>query len=177
MSNPKALYNAAIGAYEEGKLEDAERLAKKLVSEYPSSNLANAARRILRALNVSIEEPGENSQQGGVAQQSSSASEEAFSKEEWDNAPIGSVHEPSGHYTTTRTLASLFSLVGWVIVALGVVTAFSLANGTSGFLIGVAIACLGLGQVMGGQLIRATVDTADNTLKILHALKNTRLKP
>lgn len=164
MSNAKQLYNAALMAYESGDFEEAERLGRKIIAESPEGNLAQAAQKFVRSPGGEGQAPPTGSVESG--------SGAAYSKERRNAASGAADPEPTGRYETARALASFFSLIGWLIVALGVLGAIPASEyGPIAIGMCVALSFIGLVQVMGGQMIRATVDTADNTLKILHVLK------
>lgn len=83
------------------------------------------------------------------------------------------------NYTATKILASLIILLGWVTVIIGFFLAFLTFKESSNWgtskallmsspMIGIAIS--GLVCIVIGQLLRATIDTADNTRKIFNHL-------
>jgi len=89
-------------------------------------------------------------------------------------------------YNATRTIASIISLVGWVLVGIGGMVFLKglLIGGNSsdnpfvssgalaayGMLSGLGTSISGLILVLGGQITRAVVDTADNTGRMAFAL-------
>ena len=86
-------------------------------------------------------------------------------------------------YKTGRLLVAAISLIGWLVVASGVIAFFAVSQivsesfgSTAGkhlipIAIGVLIGILGLGFVALGQFLRATIDTADFTGEILTLMK------
>jgi hypothetical protein len=73
-----------------------------------------------------------------------------------------SVH---GTYGTSRGIASFFGLIGWLLVGAGALAAIAGLSagpfGVMGVAIGIGLAVAGLLQVAAGQMLRATVDSAD----------------
>ncbi len=84
-------------------------------------------------------------------------------------------------YKTAKGIAMLVSFAGWLLFAGGIVVVFfglvegiqSKHEGVSilAILPGLGAAIFGLLCVMGGQLTRAVVDTADHTREIMNILR------
>jgi len=70
-----------------------------------------------------------------------------------------------GSYGSARGIAGIAAFFGWLSVAGGALAVIGgLAAGPFGFMIaaiGIGIAAIGLLQVAAGQMLRASVDTAD----------------
>ena len=156
MSGPKQLFDAAAKAYEDGDIEEAQRLGKKIVDEYPGYRLPSVAKEFVQTSKA----PSTSVMAGQKAQRNAARSSE--------------VTQSSGRYATTRMLATIFEFIGWAVVVVGVVVAIALSDrlGPVGLLSGSGVSFFGLLQVMGGQLIRAQVDTSDTALEILQVLKS-----
>jgi hypothetical protein len=81
-------------------------------------------------------------------------------------------------YKTARMVSQIISLIGWAVVGLTFLFAFITLRGMGpygfiGFLLMLAVGVLGgLILVAAGQIVRATVDTADNTGKMLAIMKS-----
>lgn len=95
-------------------------------------------------------------------------------------------------YQTARLLARIISGIGWVVVAIGVlaliaavIAAITMRGGdamggvtpasymgTMGLVGGVSLIVSGIVQIAVGQLLRATVDTADNTREMLAIMRS-----
>lgn len=96
-------------------------------------------------------------------------------------------------YQTARLLARIISGIGWVVVLLGVlaliaavIAAITMRGGgdtlggvnpgsymgTMGLVGGVSLIVSGIVQIAVGQLLRATVDTADNTREMLAIMRS-----
>ena len=93
-------------------------------------------------------------------------------------------------YKTARTIASFISFIGWFIVSIGGLMALSglfsfMKSKTAGMyggmyggfgatsLLGAMVLIVsGLMLVMGGQVTRAAVDTADNTGRVASMMQN-----
>jgi hypothetical protein len=81
-----------------------------------------------------------------------------------------------GTYDTARAIAGIFTFFGWALVVIGAIVAIVTFAGQRGgelfigFGAGVAVAGIGFLQVAAGQIVRATVDTADYSRQslILH---------
>ncbi len=80
----------------------------------------------------------------------------------------------SSSYETARALAKLTAFFGWLGVVVGAIGFFvSLpAPDPISFLISIGLVSLGLISVAAGQVMRAVVDTSDNTGQILALLQN-----
>jgi hypothetical protein len=90
----------------------------------------------------------------------------------------------SSTYETARGVSQLVSLVGWILVAIGVGGVVFLVKQAGGFeqlfsgmgaigaILSLLVSVAGLLLVTSGQVVRATVDNADNTGQILYLLKN-----
>ncbi|MDA3862045.1 MAG: hypothetical protein PF445_12560 [Melioribacteraceae bacterium] len=84
-------------------------------------------------------------------------------------------------YGTTRTITKLLSFLGWLNIVLGLLISLIVAIKSplfnwSTLLPAVGGLIIGLHLVISGQIIRATVDSADNTGQILTLLKNRTIK-
>jgi hypothetical protein len=91
-------------------------------------------------------------------------------------------------YKTARGIASFISFLGWVLVVIGGLaaakTAISLMQPNYGgfyggisaasFLTAIALAVSGFLLVMGGQVTRAAVDTADNTGRLVNLMESAK---
>lgn len=92
---------------------------------------------------------------------------------------IGKPETYTSTYETSRTIAKIVSAVGWVVVGVGalllLITIPELAKSRYGvnwlkLIPSIGIALAGFLVVAAGQVTRATVDTADNTGRILSVL-------
>jgi len=80
------------------------------------------------------------------------------------------------HYNTARTISDILSVIGWIMVVVGVLGALILASQGYNFnvlamLPGLAIAISGLFMVVAAQVTKATVDNADQTREIMNLLR------
>jgi len=80
------------------------------------------------------------------------------------------------HYNTARTISDILSVIGWIMVVVGVLGALILASQGHSFnvlamLPGLAIAISGLFMVVAAQVTKATVDNADQTREIMNLLR------
>jgi hypothetical protein len=94
----------------------------------------------------------------------------------------------SSTYNTARSIAAIVSFFGWVLVGIGILgVAFllqqagglkQLASGVGGIgaIVSLLVAVAGLLLVASGQVVRGTVDNADNTGEILAIIKATALE-
>ena len=111
----------------------------------------------------------------------SSAAIEA--KEILDGLPLRSVTKPvtstaedsqSLKYSTGHGVATIVELLGWVVALggiVGIVYAASQGFGVLGVLAGIGITVAGFLQIMGAQLVTATLDNTDHTREILALLQ------
>ena len=79
----------------------------------------------------------------------------------------------SSKYGAAQGISSIAEVIGWVLIAVGIVTVF-LTFGTLralAFLGGISISVSGLFLVMASQFVRAIVDNADTTREILALLR------
>ncbi len=81
-------------------------------------------------------------------------------------------------YKTARTISQVVSFIGWAVVVLCIFGLFvmSLHNFAGGLLVFAGGILSGILLVIAGQFTRATIDTADNTGKILALIKSTNNK-
>ena len=80
------------------------------------------------------------------------------------------------NYNTARTMSDILSVIGWIMVVVGVLGALILASQGYSFnvlamLPGLAIAISGLFMVVAAQVTKATVDNADQTREIMNLLR------
>ncbi len=77
-------------------------------------------------------------------------------------------------YKTARIISQVVSFVGWAVVVLSIFSLFSLSLHlfSMGLLVFAGGIISGILLVIAGQFTRATIDTADNTGKILVLLKS-----
>ena len=80
------------------------------------------------------------------------------------------------NYNTARTMSDILSVIGWIMVVVGVLGALILASQGHSFnvlamLPGLAIAISGLFMVVAAQVTKATVDNADQTREIMNLLR------
>jgi len=74
--------------------------------------------------------------------------------------------DDSSNYKMGQVGANFIQAVGWIFIAGGIVISLDTIP------LGVGIAISGLFTIMGAQITSATLDTANNTKKILELLKN-----
>jgi len=164
MSNSSELLKAAIYAIKsEGDKDRGLSIARQLLEHYPNSPEAVKAQTIVDKL----------SPQSAAA---TSEREEVYSAEEWSGVKAKSADsEPKTKYGTARGVASFIEILGWLVVIIGVIVGFqggSSNAGVAGILVGAAVAFSGLMLIASAQVVRATVDTADNTQHMVALLKN-----
>ncbi len=94
----------------------------------------------------------------------------------------------SSTYSTARSIAAIVSFFGWILVGIGILgVAFllkeagglkQLASGVGGIgaIVSLLVSVAGLLLVASGQVVRGTVDNADNTGEILAIIKATALE-
>lgn len=88
------------------------------------------------------------------------------------NKPVKTGYTSS--YDTTRAISLIISFIGWFMIVISIVvcvfTSFVLLLPAIGVIVS------GLLLVMGGQLTRAMIDTADHTGEMIVLMKNNRSK-
>jgi hypothetical protein len=89
-------------------------------------------------------------------------------------SPAAGLQSQSSKYSTARGVAAFIGFLGWITVLGGILSmvyAASQGLGGLGVLLGIGVIIAGFLQVMGAQLVTATLDNADNTGEILALLK------
>jgi hypothetical protein len=163
MSNSSDLLQAAIYAIKsDGDKDRGLSIARQVLEHYPNSPEAAKAQTIIDKLSP---------KSAGVMPDR----EEVYSAEQWSGAKAESeLPEPKTKYGTARGVASFIEVLGWLVVIIGVFVGFqggSSNAGVAGILIGAAVAFSGLMLIASAQVVRATVDTADNTQHMVALLK------
>ena len=84
----------------------------------------------------------------------------------------------SSHYSTGQRLAAFISSLGWVLLVISILSIFVLGSeiGIAGAIGGVYGAIASLFLVAAGQMMGATLDTANNTMQIANLLKAQQAK-
>jgi hypothetical protein len=164
MSNSADLLKAAVYAIKtEGNRERGLSIARQILEHYPDSDEAIKAQTIVDKLSPK-------------SQETMPDREEVFTAEEYAGDKLESaLPELKTKYGTARGVASFIEFVGWLVVIIGVFVGFlggSSNAGLVGILIGAAVAFSGLMLIASAQVVRATVDTADNTQHMVTLLKN-----
>jgi len=148
-SAPDELLGNAKKAWDDGDKGTADHYCRQILETYPDSNAAQDAKEIL----------------DGLVEQSVSKP---------PTSVVTDSHSQSSKYTTARGVAFVIEFLGWSFVVIGIfamIYASSKQQGVVGVLIGIGVIVGGLLQIMGAQIVRATVDTADNTNAILTELR------
>ena len=152
--NTQELYKNATEAKNTGNDMEALKLLSEIIENHPNSQEAELARAMRYNIN----------NKDDVAVSSDSTSGASYSSD----------------YGVARSISQVISILGWVVVAVGIIAAFSgllagnrYGGGVSliGILPGLGIAISGLFLVVAGQITRATVDNADHTREILKLIK------
>lgn len=114
-----------------------------------------------------------------VSKQTSSPSEEAYTKEQWEGATSSGKHTSlyETKYGLARGMASFFVLIGWLVVAAGIVSGLISIQQTGvnvlfGFLLAGSVSITGLVMVMLALIVMATLDNADHTGEMLALMKS-----
>ncbi|MGH8583064.1 MAG: hypothetical protein ACREWG_09825 [Gammaproteobacteria bacterium] len=96
--------------------------------------------------------------------------------------------EYSSTYGTARKVAGFVSFIGWILVGIGILGLGSLVQEAGGIkqlfsdigaiagILSLLVSVAGLLLVALGQVVRATVDNADNTGQMLAIIKATALE-
>ena len=169
MRNEDQLVKASLEAMQKsGGREEALELARKVLLHYPDTDAARKAQEIVETL-ASTELDEESSETKAVDDGI------ANSKAEWDGKNTSTDRTTSsGTYGAGRGIAGLAEFLGWTTViggCIAIVYALSQSLGTDGVLIGIALIIGGLFQIMGAQIVKATIDNAVNTRSILNLLQ------
>lgn len=94
----------------------------------------------------------------------------------------------SSTYSTARSVAAIVSFFGWILVGIGILGVAFLVDQTRdlkqlfsgmggiGAIVSLLVSVAGLFLVASGQVVRGTVDNADNTGEILAIIKATALE-
>ena len=146
------LLEKAMKAWDNGDKDRADYFCKQILEVYPESNAAQDAKEVLDGLpERSVTKPLTSPNTGSNSQTS--------------------------NYTTARGVSYIIEFLGWALVVVGVFAMIYSAtqnSGVMGVLIGIALTIGGLLQVMGAQIVRATVDNADHTGEMLAIMKSDR---
>lgn len=171
---PYSMFDTARKLAREGRPEEALELFQELIRDFPDSPEAKAARGDVQRLTEEVKRAaasprapeGSRDVRRPVVAHGVGAS---------DDLPYES------SYNAARGVASLISFVGWLFVVGGAILALvvivTVSQSRYGslslplFVPALSAAVSGLLLVMGGQVTRATVDTADNTARVLHLLQ------
>jgi hypothetical protein len=155
--NKQQLFETARNAHiNEQNIPKARSLYQSVISQYPKSEEASLAEQELFRIEYNEDE---------VSLKQGSANDRSASK-------AGKSHTYSSTYETARGVANTIATIGWVIVGLSLLITVALIKeagpmGLGGLLLSVS----GFVVVALGQILRATVDNADNTGQILALIK------
>lgn len=165
MSNPTELLRAAAHALKTEKdQERAKKISQQILDSYPDSKEAGSARLIVDRVNADAKRT------------SSKTSEEVYSAAEWDGVtPKTLVYNYESKYGVARATASFIEFVGYLSIVLSVVVIFLSADkaDVAAVMTGAMLLPLFIGAliVMLAQLVKATLDNADNTGELLAIMK------
>ena len=96
----------------------------------------------------------------------------------------GSSRRYNSEYRVALLLAKLITILGWIVFVIGLVmivvrfmSSFSYGMGmlVAGVINGFWTSCCGLFVIVSGQMMRALIDTADNTRKILISINERKI--
>jgi hypothetical protein len=148
-------------AHSAGDIKRAIQLAERLTIQLPNSEEAKEAKKLIDSLGVTYEQI--------VSSETLAATEQ---KDELRN--VHTVTIPTS-YGTAQFVGSMLVVIGWFVVACGPLAMVLLLTNSSNTLaaiaFGMAFVIAGLLVVAGGQLIRASADTADTCRAILKEMQ------
>jgi len=87
-----------------------------------------------------------------------------------ENTSVINRIDTESKYGTARGFSSFLEILGWLVVVAGGIAAISMQS-MAGLLAGAGLAITGFMLIMGAQVTKAVVDTADHTREIHILLK------
>ena len=151
MSNSDDVLKIAKQAWDEMDKVRANQLARQILEYYPDSEAAIEAQAIVDGL----------SHQLGKSQTV-------------PVTPTPAIVSETTSYGTVRGVANFIEFIGWLIVVAGIIAgmvAVVYKGGAIGYFGAFGVSLSGFLLVMGAQVVKATVDNADHTRKILAVLE------
>jgi hypothetical protein len=154
MKSADQLLKDAKQQWDNGDTGAARYHCNQILESYPGSDAAKEAQAILDGL-----EPASSATAGASAR------------------PSSTTEVISTNYATARGVAAFIGFLGWVIVLGGIgamLFAASQGHGVVGVLLSIGVTIAGFLQIMGSQLVTATLDNADHTREMVTLMKSRR---
>ena len=162
MSDADKMLKVAQQARDDWDLVRAISICKEILKNHADTEAAKGAQAIVDGIDPPRKQQlGQRNQQPSVAESPSPAE---------SHPPVAAASSP---YGTARGVATFLAIWGWLMFVAGFLVAGLVYSdiGFVGVIGGIAISFLGILQVTGAQIIKATVDNADHTRKILAELQ------
>ena len=156
MSDADKMLKVAQQAWDDLDRVRATSICKEILKYHADTEAAKGAQAIVDGIDPPRKQQlGQRNQRPSVAE---------------SHPPVAAASSP---YGTARGVATFLAIWGWLMFVAGFLVAGLVYSdiGFVGVIGGIAISFLGILQVTGAQIIKATVDNADHTGEILALMK------
>ena len=159
MSNSDDVLKIAKQAWDDMDKVRANQLARQILEYYPDSEAAIEAQAMVDGLS---HQPGK----------SKTVSAKPTAR------PAPPVESDTTSYDTERGVANIIEFIGWLIVVAGIIAgmvAVVYKGGAIGYFGAFGVSLSGFLLIMGAQVVKATVDNADQIRKILTEIQRRKV--